>query len=84
MEEIKLNLGCASRPLSGYINVDLDTIEKIRERYCNIDIPEDVKVFQFDIFSLPYADNTVSEIRSDSMLEHLSFLEERKFFYSFG
>lgn len=81
MEEIKLNLGCASRPLAGYVNVDLDTIEEIRERYSNIDIPPNVEVFQFDIFALPYADGAVSEVRSDSMLEHLSFLEERKFFF---
>ena len=81
MEEIKLNLGCASRPLPGYINIDLDTIDEIRARYSNSDIPQGVEVFQYDIFSLPYADGTVSEVRSDSMLEHLSFLEERKFFY---
>jgi predicted SAM-dependent methyltransferase len=81
MSEIKLNLGCASRPLPGYINIDLDSIEKIRERYPNIDIPAGTEVFQYDIFALPYADSTVSEVRSDSMLEHLSFLEERKFFY---
>lgn len=81
MSEIKLNLGCASRPLPDYINIDLDTIDKIRERYPNIDIPKGVEVFQHNIFALPYADSTVSEVRSDSMLEHLSFLEERKFFY---
>ena len=79
--EIKLNLGCASRPLVGYVNIDLDTIEDIRKRYSNIDIPQGVEVFQYDIFALPYADGTVSEVRSDSMLEHLSFLEESKFFY---
>ena len=81
MEEIKLNLGCASRPLLGYVNIDLDTIQEIRARYSNIDIPQNVEVFQYDIFALPYAEGTVSEVRSDSMLEHLSFLEERKFFY---
>lgn len=80
MEDIKLNLGCASRPLSGYVNIDLDTIEEIRVRYPNVDIPPDVVVCQHDIFALPYADGTVSEIRSDSMIEHLSFLEEKKFF----
>lgn len=81
MEQIKLNLGCASRPLPGYVNVDLDNIEEIRARYPNIDIPQGIEVFQYDIFSLPYADGTVSEVRCDSMLEHMSFLEERNFFY---
>jgi predicted SAM-dependent methyltransferase len=80
MEEIKLNLGCASRPLPGYVNIDLDTIEEIRARYSNLDISQDVEVFQYDIFALPYADGTISEVRSDSMLEHLSYMEERKFF----
>ena len=28
---IKLNIGCASRPLSGYVNIDLDTLEEIKE-----------------------------------------------------
>jgi SAM-dependent methyltransferase len=81
MQEIKLNLGCASRPLLGYVNIDLDTIEEIRDRYPNISIPEGIEVFQYDIFALPYADGTVSEVKSDSLLEHLSFLEEGKFFY---
>lgn len=80
-EKVRLNLGCASRPLSDYINIDLDTVEEMKARYPNIDIPDDVEIFQYDIFNLPYADGTVDEVRSDSMLEHLSFLEEKKFFY---
>lgn len=80
-QDIKLNLGCASRPLQGYINIDLDTIEEMKQRYPNIELPEDVEVFQYDIFNLPYEDETVDEVRSDSMLEHLSFLEEKKFFH---
>jgi len=80
MEEIRLNLGCASRPLKGYINVDLDTIDQMKARYPNIVIDDELKIFQYDIFNLPYADGTVSEVRCDSMLEHLSFLEEKQFF----
>lgn len=79
--EIKLNLGCASRPLPGYINVDLDTVEEMKARYPNLTIPDDLKIFQYDIFNLPFGDGTVTEVRCDSMLEHLSFLEEKKFFY---
>ena len=80
-EEIKLNLGCGSRPLAGYVNVDLDTLEQLQARYPNIEFPEDVEVFQYDIFHLPFADGSVAEIRADSLLEHLSFLEERQLFY---
>ena len=80
-EIIKLNLGCASRPLAGYINIDLDDLDALKKRYPNIQFPEGIRIFQYDIFSLPYADGTVSEVRADSLLEHLSFLEEPKFFY---
>ena len=79
MEEIKLNIGCASRPLPEYVNIDLDTIEEIQERYPNVDIPQDIEVLQYDIFALPYADGAISEIRSDSMLEHLSWKKENSF-----
>ena len=81
--EIKLNIGCASRPLEGYVNIDLDTLEEIKERYPNVEIQGDVVVEQYDIFNLPYEDNSVSEVRADAFLEHLSFEEEAKIFYEF-
>lgn len=80
-EAVKLNLGCASRPLPDYINIDLNTVDEMRARYPNIEIPEGAEIFQYDIFNLPYENDTVDEVRSDSMLEHLSFLDEKKFFY---
>ncbi len=80
-KNIKLNLGCASRPLKGYINIDLDTLDEIKARYPNIDFADDVEILQYDIFNLPYENNIVDEVFCDSMLEHLSFLEEKKFFY---
>lgn len=80
-EKIRLNLGCASRPLEGYINIDLDTKDKIIARYPNVKIPNNLDIFQYDIFNLPFDDCSVLEIRSESMLEHLSFLEEKIFFY---
>ena len=79
--EIKLNLGCASRLLPGYINIDLSTIEEMKNRYLNLELPPDAKIFQYDIFNLPFEDETVAEVRTDSLLEHLSFLEEPKLFY---
>lgn len=79
-EEIKINLGCGGRPLIGYVNVDMDTIEELKSRYPDTFFPPDLKVYQYDIFNLPYSDNSVSEIKSDSMLEHLSFKEEKMFF----
>jgi len=78
---IKLNLGCASRPLEGYVNIDMDSLEDMKVRYPSVVFPEGVEIFPYDIFNLPYKDNTVSEIKADSILEHLSFLEEPKLFY---
>lgn len=80
-KKIKLNYGCASRPLKGYVNIDLDTLEEIKARYPNVEIPKEIKIYQYDIFDLPYKDGTVDEIKADSLLEHLSFKEEKRAFY---
>lgn len=79
MADIKLNYGCGGRPLEGYINIDIDPAEKMKERYPNIQIP-DIPIFQYDIFNLPFGNSSVDEIRSESMFEHLSFKEEKKMF----
>lgn len=78
---IKLNLGCGGRPLPDYINIDLDTLEDIKARYPTTTFPENVDVYQYDIFNLPFPDDSVAEVKADSLLEHLSYLEERKIFY---
>lgn len=78
--ELRLNLGCASRPLPGYVNIDLDTLEQIRERYPSVEIPDGLSIHQYDIFKLPFSNDSIIEVRSESMLEHLSFSEERDFF----
>ena len=79
-EGVKLNLGCGGRPLPGYINIDKDTFEQLKTRYPGGVFPENVDIFQYDIFDLPYPDGSVDEVRTDSLIEHLSFIEEPKFF----
>jgi SAM-dependent methyltransferase len=79
-DTIKINMGCGGRPLPGYINIDLDTLEQLKARYPGTEFPEGVEVFQYDIFNLPFADSTVEEIRADSLLEHQSFLQEKELF----
>ncbi len=79
--EIKLNLGCGGRPLPGYINIDLDSLETLKSRYPEDMLPEGVEIHQYDIFNLPFSDNSVDEVKADSLLEHLSFLEEPKIFF---
>jgi len=80
-ENIRINIGCGGRPLPGYINVDSDNLETLRQRYPLQDFPDGVEVYQYDIFDLPFSDASVAEIRTDSLIEHLSFIEEPKFFY---
>ncbi len=78
---VRLNLGCGGRPLPEYINVDMDTLEQIRLRYPDQEFSDDIIVVQYDIFNLPYAENSVDEIRSEGLIEHLPFIDEPRFFY---
>lgn len=81
VRKIKLNLGCGGRLLPNYINIDLDTIDQLKLRYPTESFPEGVKTYQYDIFNLPFPDGSVEEIRADSLLEHLSFLQEPMLFF---
>lgn len=77
---IKLNIGCGGRPLLDYVNVDMDSLDDLRRRYPNTKFPDGIVLKNLDIFSLPYKDGSVEEVRADSLIEHLSFPEEPKFF----
>ena len=79
-EKIKLNIGCGGRPLAHYINIDSDDLETLRKRYPETEFNPDLKIYDYDIFALPFADETVDEVRADSLIEHLSFAEEPLFF----
>jgi predicted SAM-dependent methyltransferase len=81
LKETKLNLGCGGRPLPGYINIDSDSLEELKVRYPDQPFPEGVEIYDYDIFNLPFPDDSVDEVRADSLVEHLSFIEEAKFFY---
>ena len=79
--KIKLNIGCGGRPLQGYINIDSDDINALKERYPEQHFAKDIEIFNYNIFELPFQDGTVDEVRADSLIEHLSFKEESLFFY---
>lgn len=81
MSEIRLNIGCGGRPLQGYVNIDMDSLNDIRRRYPDQYFPDDILVVQHDIFNLPYSSNSVDEIRCDGLIEHLPFVDEPRFFY---
>jgi ubiquinone/menaquinone biosynthesis C-methylase UbiE len=80
MNKIKLNIACGSRPLSGYINLDMDSLSKLKKRYPNKKFSKNIVLKNWNVFKLPLKDNSVSIINSDAFIEHLSFLEEPKFF----
>ena len=78
--KIRLNLGCGGSPLPDYINVDMDSLETLRARYPHQQFSDDLQVHDYHIFHLPYADATVDEVRADSLIEHLPFVDEPRFF----
>ena len=78
---VKLNIGCGGRPLPGYINIDSDNLLTLQARYPNQTFSSDLEVVNYDIMNLPFDENTVDEVRADSLIEHLSFSEEPQFFY---
>lgn len=80
MKNLKINVGCGSRPLKNFINIDFDDLRALRKRYPNRKFSNNLKIKNWNIFSLPLKPNSVSEINSDALIEHLSFLEEPKFF----
>lgn len=78
---MKINIGCGGRPLIGYVNIDQDSLEDLRQRYPGRDFSDDIVLKNYNIFSMPFEDNSVDEILADALLEHLSFKEEPKFLF---
>lgn len=76
---MKINIGCGGRPLEGYVNIDQDSLEDLRVRYPGRDFSDNLIIKNYNIFSLPYKDGEVNEVRADGLLEHLSFKEEPMF-----
>lgn len=60
----KLHLGCGNKKLEDFINVDI----------IKLDTTDEV----FDMKDIPYKDNTISCVRSEHSLEHLSFENAKK------
>ena len=76
---IRLNVGCGGDLRREYINIDMHSKEEIGTRYAS-EIKEEIKIFNYDIFNLPYEDGSVDEVMTLGFLEHLSFEDEGRFF----
>lgn len=62
MQTIKLNLGCGSHILPGWVNLDISALP-------GVDIVHDIEKLP-----LPFADNSVEEILCQDVLEHVDYI----------
>ncbi len=62
---MKLHLGSGKNIKEGYINIDAYV--------------DDPRVEKLDIFALPYPDNSVDDILTEHLIEHIRFKDEEKF-----
>jgi len=60
----------------------MDSLDELKTRYPSQHFAEGLQVHDYDIFHLPYADGTVDEVRADSLIEHLPFIDEPRFFFT--
>lgn len=66
MNTIRLNLGCGSDILDGWVNIDL--------------YPIDRRVVKMDVRSIDFSPGTISEIRAIDVFEHIPRLESEAAF----
>ena len=59
---MKLHIGCGYEHMEGYVNTDI------------IQLPAVDKIFNLDTFPYPFEDNSIDEIYSAHVLEHVSDL----------
>lgn len=76
---IRLNIGAGGDLRENYINIDRHSREEIEARY-GYKIPRNITIQNYDIFNLPYENETIDEVLCLGFLEHLSFEDEGKFF----
>jgi predicted SAM-dependent methyltransferase len=62
---MKLHLGCGKNIKDDYINIDA--------------FYDDINVFKYDIFNLPYDNESIDEILTEHLIEHIKFKDEEKF-----
>lgn len=63
---MKLHLGCGSKVLKGWTNIDA--------------FVKSEEIFNWDILSLPIESESIDEVLAEHLVEHLGFAEEPLFF----
>jgi predicted SAM-dependent methyltransferase len=64
---MKLHIGCGNNVKEGYVNIDK--------------FVKNASIENYDILKLPIDENSVDEVLAEHVVEHLTFQEEREFFY---
>ena len=85
---IKLHIGCGLDFKEDDINIDIESKESLLARYEGTENvifksfqEKGIEIYNYNIFDLPYGNHTVDEVLCNAFLEHLDFVEERKFFF---
>ena len=77
----KLNLSYHPVVLKGYINVGMESLDDLREKYPNRTFDGRLSIRQWDVFNLPIESESVDFIRAVKIFEYLTNEQEKSLFY---
>tara|TARA_Y100000361_G_scaffold54809_1_gene47830 strand:+ start:378 stop:986 length:609 start_codon:yes stop_codon:yes gene_type:complete len=77
----KLNLSYHPVVLKGYINVGMESLDDLREKYPNRTFDGRLSIRQWDVFNLPIESESVDFIRAVKIFEYLTSEQEQSLFY---
>lgn len=77
----KLNLSYHPVVLKGYINVGMEPLDDLREKYPNRTFDGRLSIKQWDVFNLPMESESVDFIRAVKIFEYLTNEQEQSLFY---
>ena len=77
----KLNLSYHPVVLKGYINVGMESLDDLREKYPNRTFDGRLSIRQWDVFNLSIESESVDFIRAVKIFEYLTSEQEQSLFY---